>query len=209
LPRRSSTTKSPNTTAGASWLRAKDIPKAKEALVRAREDRAGRIRWSRRWPAMCCWRRPSIPPLSQRFESALTRYPNKMQLIHDYPEALIKAGRPADAFRVRGKGTVRFPAEGPLHEIAARAYAAQDKRLKQHEHQGEYYAWIGNLPLAVTQYRAGHEIRRRRLLPTLRGGDPLALHCARKWRSSSASDSAARGRPADATGQRRHFQIAR
>ena len=32
-----------------------------------------------------------------RYEAALARYPNKMQLIHDYPEALIKAGRPADA----------------------------------------------------------------------------------------------------------------
>ena len=24
-------------------------------------------------------------------------------------------------------------------------------RLKQHEHQGEYYAWAGNLPLAIDQ----------------------------------------------------------
>ena len=74
-----------------------------------------------------------------------------MQLIHDYPEALIKADRPADASAFAERELVRFPAEGPLHEIAARAYAAQDKRLKQHEHQGEYYAWIGNLPLAIDQ----------------------------------------------------------
>ena len=32
-----------------------------------------------------------------RFESALARYPNKMQLIYDYPEALLKAGRARDA----------------------------------------------------------------------------------------------------------------
>ena len=31
-------------------------------------------------------------------------------------------------------------------------FAAQDKRLKQHEHQGEFYAWLGNLPLAITQF---------------------------------------------------------
>ena len=67
-----------------------------------------------------------------RFESALARYPNKMQLIHDYPEALIKAGRPADASAFAERELLRFPGEGPLHEIAARAYAAQDKRLKQH-----------------------------------------------------------------------------
>jgi predicted Zn-dependent protease len=88
-----------------------------------------------------------------RFESALVRYPNKMQLIHDYPESLIKAGRPGDAAVFAERELARFPQEGPLHEIAARAYAAQDKRLKWHEHQGEYYAWIGNLPLAVDQFQ--------------------------------------------------------
>jgi predicted Zn-dependent protease len=88
-----------------------------------------------------------------RFESARLRYPNKMQLIHDYPEALIKAGRPADAAAFAERELARFPQEGPLHEIAARAYAAQDKRLKWHEHQGEYYAWMGNLPLAVDQFQ--------------------------------------------------------
>ena len=87
-----------------------------------------------------------------RFESALQRYPNKMQLIHDYPTALIKAGRPADAAAFAERELQRFPAEGPLHEIAAKAYAAQDKRLKQHEHQGEFYVWLGNLPLAITQF---------------------------------------------------------
>ena len=135
----------------ASWLRAKDIPKAKEALVQLEkiapphpmvEAMAGNVLLAA----------AEYPAAVKRFESALTRYPNKMQLIHDYPEALIKAGRPADASAYAEKELVRFPAEGPLHEIAARAYAAQDKRLKQHEHQGEYYAWIGNLPLAVTQY---------------------------------------------------------
>jgi predicted Zn-dependent protease len=88
-----------------------------------------------------------------RFESALLRYPNKMQLIHDYPESLMKAGRPGDAAAFAERELARFPQEGPLHEIAARAYAAQDKRLKWHEHQGEYYAWIGNLPLAVDQFQ--------------------------------------------------------
>jgi len=91
------------------------------------------------------------PEAVARFESALTRYPNKMQLIHDYPTALIKAGRPADASAFAERELLRFPGEGPLHEIAAKAYAAQDKRLKEHEHQGEYYAWLGNLPLAITQ----------------------------------------------------------
>jgi hypothetical protein len=39
---------------------------------------------------------------------------------------------------------------GP-ERFAARAYAALDKRAKQHYHQGEYYAWLGNLKGAVEQ----------------------------------------------------------
>ena len=32
-----------------------------------------------------------------RFKAGVTRYPNKMQMVYDYPEALIKAGRPKAA----------------------------------------------------------------------------------------------------------------
>ena len=135
----------------ASLLRAKDIPRAKVELAKLEtiapphpmvEAMAGNVLMAAN----------EYPAAVARFESALTRYPNKMQLIHDYPEALIKADRPADASAFVERELARFPGEGPLHEIAARAYAAQDKRLKQHEHQGEFYAWIGNLPLAVTQF---------------------------------------------------------
>jgi len=136
----------------AALLRAKDIPRAKVELVTLEkiapphpmiEAMAGNV----------LMEAGEYPAAVARFEAALTRYPNKMQLIHDYPEALIKAGRPADAAAFAERELVRYPAEGPLHEIAARAYAAQDKRLKQHEHQGEYYAWGGNLPLAIEQFQ--------------------------------------------------------
>jgi beta-barrel assembly-enhancing protease len=136
----------------AALLRAKDIPRAKIELAKLEkiapphpmiEAMAGNVLMGAQ----------EYPAAVARFEAALVRYPNKMQLIHDYPEALIKAGRPADATAFAERELVRFPAEGPLHEIAAKAYAAQDKRLKQHEHQGEFYAWIGNLPLAVEQFK--------------------------------------------------------
>ena len=136
----------------ASLLRAKDIPRARIELAKLEkiapphpmiEAMAGNVLMGAQ----------DYPAAVARFESALTRYPNKMQLIHDYPEALIKAGRPAEASAFVEHELARFPGEGPLHEIAARAYAAQDKRLKQHEHQGEFYAWIGNLPLAVDQFQ--------------------------------------------------------
>jgi predicted Zn-dependent protease len=133
-------------------LRAKDIPRAKAELANLEkiapphpmiEAIAGNV----------LMEAGEYPAAVARFESALTRYPNKMQLIHDYPEALIKAGRPADAAAFVERELVRYPGEGPLHEIAARAYSAQDSRLKQHQHQGEYYAWAGNLSLAVEQFQ--------------------------------------------------------
>ncbi len=86
-----------------------------------------------------------------RLESALARYPNKMQLVYDYPDALIRAGKPRQAAAFAEAQLQRFPADGPLHEIAAKAYAATNQPMKQHRHLGEYYAWLGNYKLAIDQ----------------------------------------------------------
>ncbi len=88
---------------------------------------------------------------AKRFETALQRYPNKMQLVYDYPEALIKAKKPAQAAAFVEAQLARFPGDGPLHQIAARAYSDMNMRLLEHQHQGEFYAWAGNLSLAITQ----------------------------------------------------------
>jgi len=87
----------------------------------------------------------------KRFEAALAKYPNKMQLVYDYPEALMQAGRNAEAAAFAERQLARFTSDGPLHLKAARAYAALDKKLMQHKHQGEYYAWQGNLRGAIDQ----------------------------------------------------------
>jgi len=87
----------------------------------------------------------------KRFGAAVTRYPNKMQLVYDYPEALLKAGRNADAAKFVEQQLARFPGDGPLQLLAARAYAAQNKQMLAHRHQGEYYAWQGNLKGAIDQ----------------------------------------------------------
>jgi predicted Zn-dependent protease len=86
-----------------------------------------------------------------RLEAALVRYPNKMQLVYDYPEALMQAKRAADAAVFAEQQLLRFPGNGTLHRIAARAYADLNKRLKQHYHQGEFYAWHGDLRGAIVQ----------------------------------------------------------
>lgn len=87
----------------------------------------------------------------RRFESGLAKYPNKMQLVYDYPEALQQDGRNADAAAFCERQLARFPNDGPLHLTAARAYAALGNTLMQHKHQGEYYAWQGNLKGAIDQ----------------------------------------------------------
>ena len=92
-----------------------------------------------------------IEPAVKRMESALTRYPNKMQLVYDYPDALLRANRVANAITFVEAQLLRFPGNGRLHRIAARSYADQGKRLKQHFHQGEFYAWRGDLKGAIVQ----------------------------------------------------------
>jgi predicted Zn-dependent protease len=135
----------------ASLLRAKNITRAKTELARLEkmapphpmiEAMAGNVLMGAE----------EYDAAARRFEAALTRYPNKMQLVYDYPESLLKAKRPAQAAAFAEQQLVRFPGDGPLHQIAARAYAEQNMRLLEHQHQGEYYAWAGNLPLAIGQF---------------------------------------------------------
>ena len=80
------------------------------------------------------------------------RYPNKMQLVYDYPEALLKAKQPKEAVEFLERELQRFPDNGPLHRLSAQAYADLGKRMQQHRHQGEYYAWQGDLRGAVVQF---------------------------------------------------------
>jgi predicted Zn-dependent protease len=88
----------------------------------------------------------------RRFEAGVNRYPNKMQLVYDYPDALLQAGRNVDAAQFIERQLARFPGDGPLQLLAARAYAAQNKQMLAHRHQGEYYAWQGNLKGAIEQF---------------------------------------------------------
>ena len=87
-----------------------------------------------------------------RYQAALARYPAKMQLVYDYPEALLKNKQPAKAAAFVSEQLQHYPSDGALHLLAAKSYAALGKQLLAHQHQGEYYAWQGNLPAAVTQF---------------------------------------------------------
>ncbi len=134
----------------AALLRAKDIARAKTELA-ALEKVAPPHPMIEAIAGNVLMGAEEYSAAATRFEAALVRYPNKLQLIYDYPEALLKAKRPAEAAAFIEQQLIRFPDSGQLHQIAARAYADQNMRLKQHEHQGEYYAWAGNLPMAIAQ----------------------------------------------------------
>jgi len=135
----------------ASLLRAKEIPRAKEALVQLEkvapphpmvEAMAGHV----------LMESGKLDQAIDRFKSALARYPNKMQLIYDYPQALVKAGRLREAAAFLETELARYPGDGPLHRIAARTYADLGTKQQEHRHQGEFYAWQGDYKEAVRQF---------------------------------------------------------
>ena len=134
----------------ASYLRAKDYAPAKRELA-ALEKTAPPHPMIEAIGAHVLLESGDVAAAIVRIERALQRYPNKMQLVYDYPEALVKAGRNADAAKFCEEQLVRFPGDGTLHRTAARAYAGLGRKLKEHYHQGEYYAWLGNLRGAVDQ----------------------------------------------------------
>jgi predicted Zn-dependent protease len=133
----------------ASLLRAGDLKRAKVELA-ALEKMAPPYPmvegdgWPRSWVG-------DLDAAIARFKAALVRYPNKMQLVYDYPDALLKAKRPKEALDFLDQQLQRFPNNGPLHRIAAQAYADMGKRMQQHFHQAEFYAWQGDLRGAVYQ----------------------------------------------------------
>jgi len=134
----------------ASLLRARQYPRAKTELAKL-ESLAPAHPMIDAIAAHVMLDSGDVKGALARFEAALARYPAKMQLVYDYPEALIQAGRPADAAAFAEQQLLRFPSDGPLHLVAAKAYGELNKQLLQHRHQGEYYAWQGNLKGAIDQ----------------------------------------------------------
>jgi predicted Zn-dependent protease len=135
----------------ASLLRARDYPRANAELV-ALEKIAPPHPMIEAIAGHVYMDSGKLDAALARFKAALVRYPNKMQLVYDYPDALIKAGRSREAADFVERELARFPNNGPLHRIAARAYAELGKKQQQYRHQGEYYAWQGNLRGAVVQF---------------------------------------------------------
>ncbi|HEX8011796.1 MAG TPA: M48 family metalloprotease [Casimicrobiaceae bacterium] len=134
----------------ASLLRAQDF-KAAQAELKALEKTAPSHPMIEAIAGQVLVQSGQLKAAIARYEAALVSYPGKMQLVYDYPEALLKDHQPAKAAAFVDDELQRFPSDGPLHQIAAKAYAALGKQLLQHQHQAEFYAWLGNLKAAVIQ----------------------------------------------------------
>jgi predicted Zn-dependent protease len=134
----------------ASLLRAKELPRARKELA-ALEKMAPPHPMIEAIAAHVYLESGDIDTALKIFEAALVRYPNKMQFIYDYPDALLAAHRPRDAAAFIERQLQRFPTDGRLHKSAAQAYAELGNKMEEHRHQAELYAWQGNLPAAVAQ----------------------------------------------------------
>jgi beta-barrel assembly-enhancing protease len=86
-----------------------------------------------------------------RYEAALARYPDHLQLVYDYPRDLIKLRDFAAAASFSERQLSRRRSDWTLHEIAAEAYAGTGRQTLSHYHLGEAYVLQGNLREAVQQ----------------------------------------------------------
>jgi predicted Zn-dependent protease len=134
----------------ASYLRAEDLKRAEQELT-ALEKIAPPHPMIEGIAGQVLMNSGQLKKAITRYEAALLRYPSKMQIIYDYPEALLKDNQASKAAAFLSEQLQRFPGDGPLHQVAAKTYAALGKQLLQHQHLAEYYAWQGNLRAAVTQ----------------------------------------------------------
>jgi predicted Zn-dependent protease len=110
------------------------------------------------------------PAALGRYERGLARYPQHLQLIHDYPRTLLLERRYADVVRYVEPVLLTRPADPVLHQLAAEAQAALGNAMQSHRHQGEYYAALGDHAGAIEQFelarRAGGDIRELLVIET-------------------------------------------
>lgn len=85
------------------------------------------------------------------FREARARFPQARRLLHGELEALLEAGRPAEAFELAKAETLTRPASAGLWELRARAESALGKRLAQHRSLAEVYAIQGNYAESANQ----------------------------------------------------------
>ncbi len=87
-----------------------------------------------------------------QYRSSLRLYPNHRALVYGLGNALLQAGRLADAEKfVHNRISGNFSQDYRLYELQAKIYAAEDKPMLSHQSQAEAYVRLGNLTAAIEQ----------------------------------------------------------
>ena len=86
-------------------------------------------------------------------EAGRLRFPLSRNLSMQYADALLAAGRTADATRFLRDQAQMYRQDAAIHKVLARAYAEQNKQALQHIALAEYYALSGALTSALEQLR--------------------------------------------------------
>ena len=84
-------------------------------------------------------------------EQAFRQYPLARGIARQYAEGLINNGRAADAINFLRDQATQYRTDPKLHELLAKAYAAQGKISLQHIALAEYYALLGGKVAAIDQ----------------------------------------------------------
>jgi predicted Zn-dependent protease len=92
-----------------------------------------------------------LPDALSRYEAALARYPNHLQLVYDYPRALILARKDKEAAEFAEARLRSERQDASLHRLAAEAHAHLAHQTQSHYHQGEAYALEGQRREAIQQ----------------------------------------------------------
>ena len=85
------------------------------------------------------------------YTGALTKFPRYRVLVYDYAELLINQGQAQEALKAIEAQLQYAGDDSRLYFLRARGYAAQGKRLLQHQSQAEGYLRQGYLRAAVEQ----------------------------------------------------------
>ncbi|MEW6119920.1 MAG: M48 family metalloprotease [Pseudomonadota bacterium] len=91
----------------------------------------------------------------QRFQTGSAAFPGYHPLHYGHAEALLAAGRVADALALTERALTLHPDDRRLWRLAAEAHARLGHRLLSHRAQAEAVALAGNLVAAIEQINLG------------------------------------------------------
>ena len=85
------------------------------------------------------------------YQASLKRYGDSRALSYGYAETLIETNESKQALAFLAERLLITSGDADLYDLQGKAYAAQGKKLLQHQSLGEAYVRIGNISAAVDQ----------------------------------------------------------